>query len=207
MLANCVAWGLYGLLIDNVFPLVVTNMIGAVFSLLYLLVYYYYEEHKGSLGLEILATGVILVGLVLYPPIAAYDGTDRVVIQDFVGFVSVAISAIMFASPLVLVKRVIYEQKTEFLPLGMILTGAICSVLWLTYGLLLNDAFVIVPNAGNLCLGLFQLGLFCIYPRSKPYDTIDARRLGANVQKMEKTKSGVEKRDALEGRIRTDEKA
>ncbi|KAL4146584.1 hypothetical protein PRNP1_012448 [Phytophthora ramorum] len=67
MVANCVAWGLYGLLIGDYFPLVATNIVGLAFSLFYLVVYYRHEPNKGSLRLEILATMLLLAGLVLYP--------------------------------------------------------------------------------------------------------------------------------------------
>ncbi|KAG7389189.1 hypothetical protein PHYPSEUDO_010992 [Phytophthora pseudosyringae] len=174
MVANCVAWGLYGLLIGDYFPLVATNIVGLTFSLFYLVVYCRYEVNKGSLLLEILATALVLVGLVLYPFVAASEGVQEETAQDIVGFATVAISAVMFGSPLVLVKRVIQERNTELLPLTMIVAGAVNCVLWLAYGLLLGDAFVIVPNAANLLLGVVQLGLFCAFPRGGTYDTVES---------------------------------
>ncbi|KAH7472588.1 hypothetical protein PRIC1_012052 [Phytophthora ramorum] len=175
MVANCVAWGLYGLLIGDYFPLVATNIVGLAFSLFYLVVYYRHEPNKGSLRLEILATMLLLAGLVLYPFVAESEGAEEETVQDIVGFVTVAISAVMFGSPLVLVKRVIQERNTELLPLTMIVSGAVNCVLWLGYGLLRQDAFVIVPNAANLLLGVVQLGLFGVFPRGKPYDTVDSK--------------------------------
>lgn len=174
MVANCVAWGLYGLLIADYFPLVATNVVGLTFSLFYLVVYFYHETNKGSLSLEILATTLLLIGLVLYPFVAASEGTNEEAVKNIVGFVTVAISAVMFGSPLVLVKRVIQERNTELLPLMMIVAGAVNCVLWLAYGLLLRDAFVIVPNAANLLLGIVQLGLFFVFPRAGTYDTLDS---------------------------------
>eukprot|EP00644_Phytophthora_capsici_P003187 jgi/Phyca11/561629/estExt2_Genewise1.C_PHYCAscaffold_70520 len=157
MVGNCVAWGLYGLLIGDYFPLVATNIVGMILSLFYLVVYYRYETHKCSLLLEILATAIVLVGLVLYPFVAASEGVKQETIEDIVGYVTVAISAVMFGSPLVLVKRVIQERNTELLPLTMIVAGAVNCLLWLAYGLLLENSFVVVPNAANLLLGVVQL--------------------------------------------------
>ncbi|KAG6972609.1 hypothetical protein JG688_00003903 [Phytophthora aleatoria] len=202
MVANCVAWGLYGLLIGDYFPLVATNIVGLVFSLFYLVVYYRHEANKRSLLLEILATTLVLVGLVLYPFVAASEGVEEETIHGIVGFVTVAISAVMFGSPLVLVKRVIQERNTELLPLTMIVAGAVNCVLWLAYGLLLEDAFVIVPNAANLLLGIIQLGLFCCFPRGKTYDTVESttpRSKLNNASKKDKMSStDVEKVDELE---------
>ncbi|CAH0475168.1 unnamed protein product [Peronospora belbahrii] len=174
MIANCITWGLYGVLIDDFFPLVFTNIIGIFLSLFYLIVYYYYATNKGSLSLEILATALVLVGILLYPLMAAFDRVQDETVEHVVGFLAVTSSAIMFGSPLVLVKRVIRERNASSLPLNMITTGVVNCVLWLWYGLLLEDAFVIVPNAANLLLGTVQLGLFCIYPRSGTCNNVDS---------------------------------
>ncbi|OWZ09034.1 MtN3-like protein, partial [Phytophthora megakarya] len=196
MVGNCVAWGLYGLLIGDYFPLVATNIVGLIFSLFYLIVYYYYEPNKCSLRLEILATTLVLVGLVLYPFVAASEEVDENSIQSIVGFVTVGISAVMFGSPLVLVKRVIQERNTELLPLTMIVAGAVNCVLWLVYGLLLNDAFVIVPNAANLLLGVVQLGLFCIYPRGGTYDKVESNSKGKKADDdLEKSATTIDSED------------
>ncbi|KAE8988867.1 hypothetical protein PR003_g21829 [Phytophthora rubi] len=183
MVANCVAWGLYGLLIED-FPLVATNIVGLTFSLFYLVVYYRHEANKGSLRLEILATTLVLAGLVAYPFVAAAEGVEDETVQDIVGVVTVAISAVMFGSPLVLVKRVIDERNTELLPLTMIVAGAVNCVLWLAYGLLRADSFVIVPNAVNLLLGVVQLGLFCVFPRSGAYDTVESATPGSKLKNV-----------------------
>ncbi|KAG1694347.1 hypothetical protein DVH05_005037 [Phytophthora capsici] len=201
MVGNCVAWGLYGLLIGDYFPLVATNIVGMILSLFYLVVYYRYETHKCSLLLEILATAIVLVGLVLYPFVAASEGVKQETIEDIVGYVTVAISAVMFGSPLVLVKRVIQERNTELLPLTMIVAGAVNCLLWLAYGLLLENSFVVVPNAANLLLGVVQLGLFCIFPRGKNYDTVDdatpISKLKKSVKEDEMSKTDVETEDGV----------
>ncbi|KAE8884638.1 hypothetical protein PF005_g21534 [Phytophthora fragariae] len=202
MVANCVAWGLYGLLIEDYFPLVATNIVGLTFSLFYLVVYYRHEANKGSLRLEILATTLVLAGLVAYPFVAAAEGVEDETVQDIVGVVTVAISAVMFGSPLVLVKRVIDERNTELLPLTMIVAGAVNCVLWLAYGLLRADSFVIVPNAANLLLGVVQLGLFCVFPRGGVYDTVESATPGSklkNVAEEDKaTTTDAETEDELE---------
>lgn len=92
-------------------------------------------------------------------------GIKEETVQHIVGFFTVATSLAMFGSPLILVKRVIQERNTNLLPLPMIMAGAVTCSLWLTYGILLDDAFIIAPNAANLILSVVQLVLFCVYPR------------------------------------------
>lgn len=190
MVANCVAWGLYGLLIEDFFPLVATNAVGLSLSLFYLVVYYKNASNKGVLREEILVTVVLMLLLIAYPFGAEHMGAKRTDVQDVVGVATIAISSVMFGSPLVLVKRVIQERNTELLPLAMIVAGAVNCALWLAYGLLQGDVFVIVPNAANLLLGVVQLGLFCVFPRGA-YDS---------VENAASTTRG-SKRDAKEGSV------
>ncbi|KAL7691056.1 putative SWEET sugar transporter [Plasmopara halstedii] len=202
MMANCVAWGLYGLLIDDYFPLVATNLIGLAFSLCYLIVYYQNEKYKKRLRLEIFVTILVLLGLISYPSVAGFEGVNERTIQDVVGFVTIIVSMVMFGSPLVLVKRVIQERSTELLPLTMVIAGAVNCVLWLAYGLLLDNLFVVVPNAANLLLGIMQLMLFCIYPRSRTYDSVEPSSSKADLKNTsnhgEGTKKGFEKTSTID---------
>ncbi|KAL7691058.1 putative SWEET sugar transporter [Plasmopara halstedii] len=180
MMANCVAWGLYGLLIDDYFPLVATNLIGLAFSLCYLIVYYQNEKYKKRLRLEIFVTILVLLGLISYPSVAGFEGVNERTIQD----------------------RVIQERSTELLPLTMVIAGAVNCVLWLAYGLLLDNLFVVVPNAANLLLGIMQLMLFCIYPRSRTYDSVEPSSSKADLKNTsnhgEGTKKGFEKTSTID---------
>ena len=63
-------------------------------------------------------------------------------IQHIVRVLTDTTSFIMFGMPLILVKRVIRERTTNLLPLTMITTGAVTCVLYLVYGLLLEDTFI-----------------------------------------------------------------
>ncbi|CAI5732155.1 unnamed protein product [Hyaloperonospora brassicae] len=187
MVANCVSWGLYGLLIHDYVPLVATNAVGQVLSLFYLVVYYYYETNKCRLSLEILAMTIVLALLVLFPFVAAHEGMSAESVEAIIGSFSVAVSAVMFGSPLILVKKVVQERNTDYLPLTMISAGAVTCVLWLLYGLLLGDAFVIVPNAANFFISVVQLVLFCIYPRGAEYNTIGSATPEAKATMLAKT--------------------
>ncbi|RLN97921.1 hypothetical protein BBJ28_00020462 [Nothophytophthora sp. Chile5] len=192
MVANCVAWGLYGLLIGDYFPLVATNIVGVSLSLFYLVVYYRHASNQARLLLHILVTTLLLSLLVAYPVVADYAGEQPEEVHDLVGFVTVAISAVMFGSPLVLVHKVLQDRNTELLPLAMIVAGVVNCSLWLAYGLLIGDSFVVVPNAANLLLGVVQLALFGIFPRNKTYDTL-AKAGSATPGSEQKTALDMEK--------------
>lgn len=173
MFANCVGWGLYGVLRKDYFPLVVTNVVGAGFSLFYTVAYYQNSSAQHSVLKKILATYAALLVLVLYP---VYSYEPQQDVQDHVGYMAVGISAIMFGSPLVVVKEVIQTRNTDTMPFALIAAGAMNCLLWLIYGFILADWFVIAPNLVNLFLGVIQLMLFVIFPAGKGYDKVDAEK-------------------------------
>ncbi|GLE11117.1 hypothetical protein PINS_up023425 [Pythium insidiosum] len=170
MFGNCVLWTIYGFLARDFFPLVATNAVGIGFSVFYLSVYFQFTPERRAVQRQLVATASALL-LVVEP---------RHVVQQRVGYVAIAVCAVMFGSPLVVVREVVRTQSTSALPFGMILAGVINSLLWLTYGLIVRDVFVVAPNSVNLLLGGVQLLLFCVYPSTAaPYSKLSKPKSAA----------------------------
>lgn len=174
MFANCIGWALYGFLAQDYFPLVATNLIGLAFSVYYLVIYYQNSGIRRKLvQQQLLATIAAMALLALYPLVSTAPPDE---VQAHMGYAAIAICAVMFGSPLAVVKEVVRTKNTDLLPFTMILTGVVNCSLWLTYGFILMDFIVIVPNAINIILGLIQVSLFVIFPKGKGYDQVDKRK-------------------------------
>lgn len=65
-------------------------------------------------------------------------------------------------------REVLRTQSSSPLPLGMCITGFICSGTWTAYGMQLGNLFVIVPNAAGFALSCLQLLLIFVYPPTAP---------------------------------------
>lgn len=50
------------------------------------------------------------------------------------------------------------------MPFPIILSGTIISILWLLYGIVMREGFVVFQNAVILLLSAVQLSLFAIFP-------------------------------------------
>lgn len=175
MLANCVSWGLYGLLLRDYFPLVATNAVGLALSAFYLVVYYRCTAVKATLRKQVALTLLLLLALVLL--VATSSDATRPGVQAAVGYISIALAAVMVGSPLVAVKQVLQTRSAEALPLLMIAAGAVNSALWLAYGVVLNDVVVIAPNVLNLAIGVFQLALVCTFRKRGDYAALDKQQV------------------------------
>ncbi|KOM48609.1 hypothetical protein LR48_Vigan07g231300 [Vigna angularis] len=84
-----------------------------------------------------------------------------------VGSVSLGVSIALYASPLVVMKKVIETKSVEFMPLPLSLSSLLVSLLWMTYGLLIRDIFVAGPNVVGTPLGILQLVLHCKYGKRR----------------------------------------
>lgn len=174
MFANCIGWALYGFLARDFFPLVATNLIGLAFSIYYLVIYYQNSGIRRKLvQQQLLATIAAMALLALYPLVSTAPPEQ---VQAHMGYAAIAMCAIMFGSPLAVVKEVVRTKNTDLLPFTMIIAGVVNCSLWLTYGFILMDAIVIVPNAINIVLGLIQVSLFLIFPKGKGYDQVEKRK-------------------------------
>ncbi|CAK4671499.1 hypothetical protein LEN26_014386 [Aphanomyces euteiches] len=182
MFGNGSLWTIYGVLVDNWFPLVATNVVGVVLSSYYLVVIYTYAgSQRATAAKKIL----VMVGLVLMVIVYSVYGTreKHENVSTNVGYAGIAVCTVMFASPLASVGAVFKHKSAASLPFTMITAGVACSILWLAFGMLIQDMFVIVPNGVNLALGLFQLALCYVYraPATKDEAEVEMPKKTANV--------------------------
>ncbi|XP_013138932.1 PREDICTED: sugar transporter SWEET1-like [Papilio polytes] len=64
-------------------------------------------------------------------------------------------------------REIIRNKSTEGLPFPIIFSGAIVTFMWLLYGIILKNKFLVIQNVVAVILCSIQLALFVIYP-SKP---------------------------------------
>ena len=68
------------------------------------------------------------------------------------------------AAPLASVLTVMKTRSTESLPFYLILATIAMTSSWSLYGLIIKDAFVIVPNTIGCIIAIGQFMLFSLYP-------------------------------------------
>lgn len=161
MFISSVLWMKYGLLRVDV-ALVFVNSLGAFLGLLYVLVYYAYTCHRKLLYRQ-LAIGACIV----YPPLIYIkfyaQNHDEALLH--LGYTCAAVSILSYGSPLSAVVEVLKSGSTACMAFPMSLGNFLASAQWYTYGCLLKDKFVQIPNALGIALGIVQLGLFWKFRR------------------------------------------
>ncbi|MCD9640457.1 Bidirectional sugar transporter sweet3 [Datura stramonium] len=84
----------------------------------------------------------------------------------FVGSIGLVASVAMYASPLVVVRKVIKTKSVEFMPFYLSLFSFLASGFWMAYGLLSHDLFLSSPNLVGTPLCILQLILYCKYRKN-----------------------------------------
>lgn len=135
------------------------NVFGVLTNTLYMAVYYYFSPNtKDTLALIGKATAFVMVFL------AYAQVEDPEKIEFRFGLIVTSLLLLLIASPLVHLAEVIKTKSTDILPFPIILMGTIVTSLWLLYGLIINNVFVIFQNSVGCVLSAMQLSLFVIYP-------------------------------------------
>ncbi|XP_029172033.1 LOW QUALITY PROTEIN: sugar transporter SWEET1 [Nylanderia fulva] len=159
---SCSLWLRYGVLIGDWF-IVCVNIFGTVLQICYMLIYISYSV-KGSTTVKQFIVAICFVLSIYFYSI--YQ-EDKVLAAKYVGFLSCSLTVLFFASPLISLVHVIKVKSTDSLPFPVIVSSMIVSCQWFTYGCLLGDQFIQIPNFMGCVLSAFQLSLFLIYPSKR----------------------------------------
>ncbi|KAG2527478.1 hypothetical protein JM18_003771 [Phytophthora kernoviae] len=174
---NCFTWAMYGYLSGAYFPVLSINAAGTLTSLAFSTVFYRWSSDRAALHKM---GAAILIWMVLVITFAVLCRSDVLSIssdiqEKIVGYLAVILNICLYASPLQTMKLVLSTKSAASLPAMMCCVNLVNGSLWVLYGILANDMFVLTPNALGVALSAIQV-MLCIKYRSKG-DT-----LGGNVK-------------------------
>ncbi|XP_049796889.1 sugar transporter SWEET1-like [Schistocerca nitens] len=129
----------------------------------YLACYWYYCDDRPLFYRTLTKATVLAAGLLTYARLE-----DPAVVEFRFGAVLTVLFFFLVASPLFSLREIIRTKNSISIPLPMVLSGTVVTLLWLLYGLMIGSAFLIFQNVIVLVLSVAQLGLVIIYPRTLP---------------------------------------
>ncbi|KAM3961765.1 sugar transporter SWEET1 [Aphomia sociella] len=138
------------------------NLFGLALNIVYVLIFFHYTQEKLNVWAKIGISGAISAALLGYAEIE-----DPKLVEYRLGLIITAFMFLLIASPLFGLKDIIKNQSTEGMPFPIILSGTVVTFMWLLYGIILRNQFLVIQNIVALVLCSIQLSLFVIYP-SKP---------------------------------------
>ncbi|CAJ0937087.1 unnamed protein product, partial [Mesorhabditis belari] len=159
-------WLRYGFLRSDS-TMITVNVVGSSLFFGYSIFYLVMSKPRISFGLQLLFS-ISLVSLMVM--LVMNYGLKM---ADVLGFACMTFNIACFASPLAGMRVVLRTRCTDTLPLPMCMANLAVSSQWMLYGTLINDIYVISPNACGVCLSFIQLRHYravspCIQSPEKP---------------------------------------
>ncbi|CAM9332929.1 unnamed protein product [Sphacelaria rigidula] len=165
MMIDGANWVMFAYLIDDVFPIGLTNGVGCMFGTVYACIYLRNCWDDKREGVAKTAWSIFLGALciILTMWTAAVTITllsSRKTATDRLGYIVDFFTMLLYGSPLALAWQVLRTRSTSGMYLPLSLTIVAASALWSAYGLLTSDLFVVIPQSVGLFAGIAQLFLF-----------------------------------------------
>lgn len=156
-----VIYTLYGYTTGN---LVVggTSLLGVVLGGFYVASYYRFARDKRQARRLLSSAAVFL--MLLASQVATKPLEDT---QLLTGVPANVLSFLTASSPLLQLPTILRTKDASGLPFGMSVMNVVAGSVWTTYGLMLGDPLVILPNMFALTMGIIQVSLVFMYPGGK----------------------------------------
>ncbi|XP_057949685.1 bidirectional sugar transporter SWEET15-like [Malania oleifera] len=161
-LFSAMLWMYYGLINTSAFLLITINSFGCLIECFYIAMYLAYAPRAAktvTLRLFVALNVVAFSGIVAFTHYAV-KGSIRI---HVLGWICASLSVSVFAAPLSIMAQVIRTKSVEYMPFNLSLFLTLSAVMWLSYGLLLKDLYVAVPNILGLIFGVVQMVLYGLY--------------------------------------------
>ncbi|KAI6176104.1 Sugar transporter SWEET [Aphelenchoides bicaudatus] len=151
-------WLRYGFLRADL-TMISVNVVGVTLMGFYLLFYTYYSESRVGTLTKIAVVVAIISGMLVLVELYGVQ------IVDPLGFTCMIFNIVNFGAPLAGVGIVLKKKCCDSLPLPLCTANLLVSAQWCLYGMLVNDIYIIIPNAAGVFLALLQISMFLVFPR------------------------------------------
>jgi len=176
---NGAIWSVYGAILRDWVPLVVSNSVGLTSGVYCLTVFAAHapQPRRGEARRLRAAVVVAFCGLALASRGALARGAraggapalaEDAAVAATIGRVGVVACVAMFASPLASAYRVVRTRSTASLAPSVTVASLACALLWTWYGRLMGDVYLWGPNAVGLGFASLQCLLFVKYGLPPP---------------------------------------
>ena len=183
ILANCVGWMSYSLLIHDYF-LFFGNAPASMVGMYFTLVGYGLSPvgSKTRHQLELLVMGLMgaMLAVVFYLGMVTQDtNVSLTQKQTVMGLFCNFVLLIYYAVPLSTMREVLRTKNSKSLFFPMAAANTANGLAWFTYGVALNDPYLMAPNGIGAVLGLIQIVLIKTYPSDKRNGSIPTPSISA----------------------------
>jgi solute carrier family 50 protein (sugar transporter) len=171
LLGSSHIWTVYGYLTDNYFPLFSCFLYGECCAVVFLAIYCYFLTDKCYV-IRVLAVVLSIIAIVtIYAVLGTLGctGQSRSSVNTVMGVIAVCGGICLYGAPMEKLLQVLKHKSAVFINVHMVIAGLVSNLLWLTYGILITNFFIMSLNALFVLVNVFTLCLYRIYdPKTHP---------------------------------------
>lgn len=159
LVINGFVWCLYAILIEDK-VILISNGSGVALGIIYSSIFYQYSNATQKQVMQkYISIVILLISLFFFGTYLQF------MIDIHLGFLGSVCAIILMSSPLSMMRAVIRDRTSIYLPIPTVITTFFNALSWLLYGVILKDPFVWFPNGVGLLASIVQLCLLFAYPR------------------------------------------
>ena len=188
--ANCFLWMIYG---DMIFsdPVRITNMIACFICFIAMIIYLIYETKKYLIDSILNFLIIFMASWSVFKYLSIEVDDDQVV-----GCLSICSSIIVQLYYSYIIYKVVKEKNFMIISFNTTVIYFVSSLLWLAYGVITKDFFMVIPNAMATIISLIQIVIYINYERKYPaVSTIDTENNANEEIKKEESESEIKNID------------
>lgn len=184
-LFSAMLWIYYAFIKTNEYLLITINTFGCFVETIYIVMFLTYAPKKAKVQTAkvFMLLNVGLFSLIVLSTLLLAKGASR---QKLLGWICVGFAVSVFAAPLSIIRLVIKTKSVEFMPFGLSFFLTLSAIIWFSYGFLIKDIYVAIPNILGFSFGVVQMILYIIYKDVKvlkdelelPEQMVDASKMG-----------------------------
>jgi solute carrier family 50 protein (sugar transporter) len=154
--ANFVAWTLYGVAGTGDPNVIIVNVAGIGFVLLYVALFVAFSPPpaRALIAKQVAALAAVVAPIEAGLLLALPRGAAR---TQFLAYVAMTFGVIMFASPIAAVRAALLRFDASKVPVVLTIASLGCSSAWALYGAMIGDLNILAPNALGALLSLAQV--------------------------------------------------
>ena len=159
---NCLCWYLYSDLIYSD-QIKVINLVGMLTNGFFVIIYLFFEIKKylidSVLNILILSSGTYMI----YLSLAITIEEDTVI-----GKICAGTHCLLLFFPIQIIYRVFKQKNFMIIPFYSVFASLLMSFLWIIYGIMITEMYLVFPHCINLFFSSLQIILFLNYRKKYP---------------------------------------
>ncbi|KAG7393799.1 hypothetical protein PHYBOEH_006005 [Phytophthora boehmeriae] len=162
---------MYGALTEIWFPVFSCFLFGEVCAIIFLSVYTYYATDKCYV-IRVLAVFLSVLAVVtIYAIVGGLGYTGQITrqVSTIVGIMADIAGIFLYGAPMEKLLPVLKHKSAVFINVHMVIAGLVNNSIWLVYGILITNWFIMFINVLFVVVNTFTLCLYRVYdPKTHP---------------------------------------